>query len=725
MNRLYKLIFSIFLVIGPLSLSANPLAVAPEQQPQEEPIPRPSKLSVSWWNYFEVDAEKLPEKITAFEEVLQELISNYSEGDLPVEAQSHVNKILLNLRLLPELKAQTGSTPIPPPPLKEKYTLEEVLSLLQEQEKVLREKSSLEKEVSSLSNRISKAQSQTDTLVASYLEIDPLDPNRFLKGLEIISKQVIVKVEQENLRIKSEKLATIKEKISTSEKELAHSKKHIEATAELIGQLKQRTQEKERELESAQNLRLEKEASLLGRFPETPRGQEELKNLRQEALLSKVKEELVLVELISLRAQEYFTSILIPTPQKGVPDLLFDLKLEKKKLQEAFTTYTTYLEEVDASETETEQMRRQIKDTPATVVAPMIEQRESINKEITEALNTLDDKLKESGFLIELIESEILASYNSFSSLFYQFRQALIYIWDTFYGISQKSLFKIGDVPLTLFGIFRAILFFIIALFISNLVQRFIAGIASRQRNIAQATFYTLGRLAHYTIVIIGFFVALASIGLNFRNLAIIAGALSVGIGFGLQSIVNNFLSGLIILFEQNIKVGDYLELETGFKGVVKEITVRSTLIRTNDGIEVIIPNSEIIGNKVINWTMKDAFVRFKIPFGVAYGTDKELVKKVVLQVAAESSFTLKNHPDFPEPHVRLTNLGDSALEFELVIWVNAVAARRIGYTTSLYLWSIHDALIQNGVEIPFPQRVVHFPKDETPSFFKTEKSKG
>lgn len=702
-------------------LCGNPLQLGREEKVIEEkqPIPRPSKLTASWWKYFEGEEEELPEKITAFEKVLQELVANYADGDLPVAAQSHVNKIILNIRLLPELKKQIGSKPIPPPALKETYSLEEVLNFLQDQEKTKIETASLDNEISSLKNRISKAQSQVDTLLASYLETKETDPNRFLLGLEIISRQVIIKVEEENLRVKRELAGALEEKQNSLIEQLKHAKNNILANRNLLDELEKKKKEKESFLEEIQSKRLGNEAELLGTFPETPSGQEELKNLTQTALLTKLEEEKTKTEILSLNIQEYITFLLIPSPEKEGRPLFFDLQKEKNRLKERNNSFLLYSEELQASILETEEKLKTFTDEKTSeeeVLTKMISQRREINNQALIEKNLLEQKILETRFLINLLEAQIFDSYTTFNSLYFKFKTVLISLWEFTSQIAQQSLFKIGDVPLTLFGIFRAIFIFIMALVFSSFVQKFISGIASRQRNIAEATFYTLGRLAHYTIVMLGFFISLSSIGLNFRNLAIIAGALSVGIGFGLQSIVNNFLSGLIILFEQNIKVGDYLELETGYRGVVKEITVRTTLIRTNDGIEVIIPNSEIIGNKVINWTMKDAFVRFKIGFGVAYGSDKELVKKIALQVAENSPFTLKNHPDFPEPQVRLTSLADSALEFELVVWVNAVAARRRGYTTALYLWDIHENLIKNGIEIPFPQRVVHFAGEDNTS---------
>jgi small-conductance mechanosensitive channel len=218
---------------------------------------------------------------------------------------------------------------------------------------------------------------------------------------------------------------------------------------------------------------------------------------------------------------------------------------------------------------------------------------------------------------------------------------------------------------------------------------------------------YVLGRVFHYVIFAAAFVVALSSIGLDFTKLAFIAGALSVGIGFGLQAIFSNFISGIIVLFERSLKVGDFVELESGVTGEVREINIRSTLITTNDNIDILVPNSEFVNGRVINWTLRDAHRRSRIPFGVAYGTDKELVKSAVLEAAAEVPFTLKNYPG-RDPQVWLVGFGDSSLNFELVVWLTREAVVRPGAVHAAFSWAIESALAKHGIEIPFPQRDIN-----------------
>lgn len=271
-------------------------------------------------------------------------------------------------------------------------------------------------------------------------------------------------------------------------------------------------------------------------------------------------------------------------------------------------------------------------------------------------------------------------------------------------GLADVTLFHVGETPVTGRDILRVLIILIFAYLLSRGIRYAIKRVSDRETAGNQASLYTLSRLTHYTIIIIAVFVALSSIGLDFSNLALVAGALSVGIGFGLQSIVSNFVSGLIILFEHTLRVGDYIELDTGLTGTVKAINVRSTLINTNDNIDIVVPNSEFVTARLTNWTLGERVLRVRIPFGVAYGSDKELVRKAAIEAAEEVSYTL-THIKRRRPDAWLVDFGDSSLDFLLTVWVNREGARRPTRTRAAYLWALETKLTEYGIEIPFPQR--------------------
>jgi small-conductance mechanosensitive channel len=214
---------------------------------------------------------------------------------------------------------------------------------------------------------------------------------------------------------------------------------------------------------------------------------------------------------------------------------------------------------------------------------------------------------------------------------------------------------------------------------------------------------YIVEKLAGYALVLVGVFVALSTLGINLTSLAVFAGAVGVGVGLGLQGIVREFVSGLVTIFDPFINVGDFVELENGVRGEVTEVGPRATRVRTNDGLNVIIPNSKLIETQVVNWTLKDGTRRIHVPFSVAYGVDKTQVRDVVLEAARSVPFTLSD-TDSRKTQVWLIGFGDSALKFELVVWPTVEAVRRPAAMQAAYTWAIEDALRANGIEIPYPQ---------------------
>jgi small-conductance mechanosensitive channel len=206
--------------------------------------------------------------------------------------------------------------------------------------------------------------------------------------------------------------------------------------------------------------------------------------------------------------------------------------------------------------------------------------------------------------------------------------------------------------------------------------------------------------------VVIAVALAIAVMGIDLTNIALVAGALSVGIGFGLQNVVNNFVSGLILLVERPIKVGDWVVIG-GKEGFVKRVNFRATEVETWQRASVIIPNAEILSTAVTNWTHKDRYGRIEIRVGVAYGSDVDKVRDVLLTAAREHERVL----DYPEPFVLFMDFGDSSLNFELRCFTADVLYRpRIA---SDLRFEIDHRFRDQGIEIPFPQRVVHMVPQE------------
>jgi len=212
----------------------------------------------------------------------------------------------------------------------------------------------------------------------------------------------------------------------------------------------------------------------------------------------------------------------------------------------------------------------------------------------------------------------------------------------------------------------------------------------------------TISLMVRYTVISLGVVLAFAAAGIEFGKIAILVGALGVGIGFGLQSIFNNLVSGLILALERPIQVGDVVEVGD-LMGVVKEIGFRASRIRTYEGAEVIVPNGDLISSQMINWTLSDKRRRLQVDVGVAYGTDPKKVLKV-LREAAEA------HPDIlpdPAPLPRFLGFGDYTLNFQLLFWIPDfdISFRMGTEVTTL----VNDHLVKAGIKIPLPQRDIHF----------------
>jgi small-conductance mechanosensitive channel len=286
-----------------------------------------------------------------------------------------------------------------------------------------------------------------------------------------------------------------------------------------------------------------------------------------------------------------------------------------------------------------------------------------------------------------------------------EFSDAFLKWIDIFFN---KQWFQIGETNITLSTVLGLIIILVTVNWLAKLVEKVIYNKVSQNVNsgLSNSSLYALSRISRYIILFIGIIVGLNFIGFNLSSLALLGGALGVGIGFGLQNIFNNLVSGIIILVEQTLKVGDFVDLESGVMGRVSEINMRYTRITTNDEVDIIVPNSEFINGRVINWTLGNLNRRMHIPFGVAYGTDKELVKDCALKAAKSVRYTLDDKQN--EADVWLVNFGDSSLDFELIVWVGTEGVRSPSKVHAKYLWAIETELAKAGIEIPFPQRDLH-----------------
>lgn len=266
----------------------------------------------------------------------------------------------------------------------------------------------------------------------------------------------------------------------------------------------------------------------------------------------------------------------------------------------------------------------------------------------------------------------------------------------------NTTLFELKETPVTLLSIFIFVLFLIGFTYLGGFVKKLLSQkVLPRFINDSGLRF-TLARMTQYVVVIIGIFVSFQFIGVDLTGLAVIFGFLSVGIGFGLQNITSNFISGLIVLFERPISIGDRVVVN-GIEGDVQEINIRSTTVRSLNNISVIVPNSEFISKDVINYSYGDPRYRLVVDVGVSYGSDLDTVLKALNEVAEENDSVLNT----PKHDVHLRSFGDSSWDMKLLVWV-ANVKEHYNILNQLNQAIVHK-FKKYDIEIPFPQRDINF----------------
>ena len=283
--------------------------------------------------------------------------------------------------------------------------------------------------------------------------------------------------------------------------------------------------------------------------------------------------------------------------------------------------------------------------------------------------------------------------------------------------LMTKPYFHIGDYPVTPVTFIKALIYFLLLGLLARGVRLLLSKHVLNRTALDEGQKYNIERVAQYTVILTGIIAGLETAGMSLASLAVFGGALGIGIGFGLQETANNFVAGIILLFERPVKVGDRIEV-AGVDGQVVQIGARSTWVRTNDNIVIVLPNSEFVSKPVINWTATERRVRFLVPFGVSYRATPDLVRRVVLQVAAENQDVLDN----PAPDVIFTGFGESSIDFELRVWTTTQVHRRPMIRSDLY-FAMFRAFREHGIEIPYPQRDIHLRSADVPVTISTDQA--
>lgn len=278
----------------------------------------------------------------------------------------------------------------------------------------------------------------------------------------------------------------------------------------------------------------------------------------------------------------------------------------------------------------------------------------------------------------------------------------LLLVWDALVIVLEISLVNVGGATISAFSIIKSILFFFSAILLARFVRAILVLRVFPAFEVDVGVAYAVQTLVNYALIVIGFFVALVTLGVNLSAMTVVLASLGVGIGFGLQTITENLISGFILLFGRSVKKGDVVTVGDAF-GQVHAVGARSVLIRTNDNFDLLIPSKEIVGGRIVNWSYNDTLIRLRLPVGVTYDCKPREVEKVLLDAALEHPQVLKD----PAPEVWLDSFGDSSVNFTLLVYFDCmqITRDRLKGQLNFMIW---DALHEADIEIPFPQRDLH-----------------
>ncbi len=683
-------------------------AIASDDQNNIISEPNPFDLQPYWWNYFDNSEDKLASKTNNFLSNLNKLKDAISD-EYKEDSKVYIRKISSSLKALSNISKTTKPESIEAP-FKDTYSLDELLELnrsLYKLETIFLTELPAFKEEQKTTKDLAK---EIDTLNVSYKKIDAANQEKLISGLEIISNRlawfVATKkepIQRELLDHQEKRINKLTKEIEIAQFNLSVNNNDLDSIDNEINKQQLAYKDKQKSYLEAQSLSLESIEDDLSDYLKSSL-------LKQKALLAKIQsssEETKLNFLKAKKAVALLSQLDTDKPSnesveqyKKLESFSKQVLKKKDEWNNSLMGEISSLIEINFGDKNASEIKN---------AAQISKSSSDTVRDIAKSLQKLDTSLNDLRFLNNITESYLAKTQGPLFKIRSDTTYTFSELWKGTKILFGKSLFSVSDVPVTLLNILSALLIVVIAYVISRIVRNIITRISASSDGRTSPVFYTLARLSHYIIIIVGIILALASIGLNFTNLAIVAGALSVGIGFGLQSIVNNFVSGIIVLFEQNIKVGDFVQLDSGMTGVVKGIHVRSTVITTLDNLDIIVPNSELVTAKVVNYTMNEPMFRIHVPFGVAYGSDKTIVEKAGLEAARKVEVTYDDGAK-RRPQVWLTGFGDSSLDFELIVWVvNKLGTHATpGSWKALYIWEIETALHKYGIEIPFPQRDLH-----------------
>lgn len=673
-------------------------------------VPDPLDLNANWWNYFNVSKDQLSLKTQKFKQKIEFLKQSLKEDEHRL-IKEHIERISFNLDMYLKKKQTPFFEENTHLQFLKNYTVDQLLrvnkAVQNTNTKLRNEKEIFEMEKGNLS----RIKSKLDELFLQY----PSAPNASLKkieiGLSLINKRIEQAITETNLYSIRKKIEYLEIEKKRLDQELNFARSHMNFQVETEEQLKQELVESERKVEEEKNNlhKLQKRAFY-----------EERKNLENKLNCCLWDNKVLTQSVITEQAK-------IENLIKELKYLLFvfsnnsDLYSASQLQQLA----TKFQEEITEGRSNIKQWEQTVKNEQARI-GKQIEQTPSDKKnkepfedtsliidihlemdQIIAHIQELKIQIQNAELLIKQIDWYIIKEKSLHETWWILLQRNLQGTYETFLFTTNYTLFHVYNKPVTVLDFLQAFLIFIFAILLSKIFKRAIFNEKYISKKLSPSTQYIIARCLHYIFMIVGLLVALSFIGLDFTNFLIFAGALGVGIGFGLQSMFNNIFSGLLLLLQRNIKVGDIVELTNDLRGRVQEITLQNTHIHSFEGLDLIVPNSQLTSQLLNNWTLHDTCRRYRVPFHVPINSNKELIRDIVLNVANKLPSVKKDDPRYANPQLWLMNFNEYGIKFELVVWVDLSINLPTGITKPTLLWNIHSALQEYGISISYPYQEI------------------
>jgi potassium-dependent mechanosensitive channel len=698
MNILKKTMTFFFIFL--LSVQSLLLSSTDLTSEEDVSVPNPKELNSNWWNYYNVDATTLTERREKTELLYRE-IQQKAEADPEIEKINILcNGILAGLQSLIQVKSTPEPTVVSVRSFPEKYSYKEWISL---GTKALEEKKKLEQLSAKLDLMTFSYESGSkylDTQFATYLSTSKKSTNRLIYGLTIITRTILLQVEKiqaSHLKIEVESstahLEMLEEEINTSYNKVDFNSVSIK--------------DLEKELESAKMQENQSYESFFLTHEKTflSTGSNDLSQEEKEKNNTRLFEARLVHETSRLHRINLEAQILI------IKNSLKEISLSRSSIQEKMQIWLDIAEDVkqelpfweNTSEIILEQQLNAFNSSQNGSSKHKGSIKESIK--VSESILTKIQTLESEIFLNNFLMSQLLQVKQNLSSSLGEkisgLGDSVVSSVDNQTKWLHERIFKIGGFPVTPLSLFKFLSIIVFCTFLAKFVRYSINLYGNKQKQNKQASLYVLSNFLYYCIILLGVFIAGASIGADLTAFAFIAGAFAVWVGFGLQAIFNSVISGIIVLLTRLVRIHDYIQLDSGEKGTVKEINLRTSVLLADDGYYIVIPNSELISKKFYNHAIYLPNKRIHIPFRIGLDESKEKVSKIAIEAAKTVSSASGRH----EPELWINGYGDNCINVELVVWINSYAVTKSASKESEYFWAIDSALRENGISIPVALR--------------------